>query len=169
MFTKTDIEKYFIAEKQESLLFMIIGAVAIIIALLALFVWKTQSWKGASIPLIAIALIQIVVGYTVYARSDKQRVDMVYAFDMNPDKLKSEELPRMRTVHKNFIIYRWVEIVLIVARVATVFLYIQNADKQFWFGLGLALSLQSATMLTADYFAEKRALDYTKGIESVIK
>lgn len=169
MFTKADIEKYFIAEKQESLLFMIIGAISIIIALLGLFVWKTQSWKGAFIPLIAIALMQIVVGYSVYARSDKQRSDMVYAFDMNPDKLKNEELPRMQTVNKNFIIYRWTEIVLIVAGALFVFLYKENTGKQFWFGLGLALAIQATIMLAADYFAERRAVDYTKGIETLIK
>lgn len=169
MFTKADIEKYFIAEKQESLVFMIIGAAAFIIALIGIFVWKIQCWKGASIPLIVIALIQIVVGHTVYARSDKQRIDMVYAFDMNPDKLKNEELPRMQVVNRNFIIYRWVEIALLIAGAVLAFMYKGNADKQFWFGLGIALALQAAIMLGADYFAEQRALNYTKGIEALLK
>ena len=51
MFTKTNIEKYFVAEKQESLLFVIFGIAAIVLALVGLFYWKTQFWKGASIPL----------------------------------------------------------------------------------------------------------------------
>ena len=82
MFTKADVEKYFIAEKQESLLFVGSGVAAIILALLGLFIWKSQAWKGASIPLIAIALIQIVAGYTVYKRSDADRVRNVYSFSM---------------------------------------------------------------------------------------
>ena len=109
MITKTDIEKYFIAEKQESLLFIGIGIAAIILAALGLFLWKTQCWKGAAVPLVAIALLQIIVGYTVYSRSDDQRIDAVYKLDMNPQELIHKEIPRMETVNKNFLIYRWVQ------------------------------------------------------------
>lgn len=169
MFTKADIEKYFIAEKQESLLFIIIGCVAIIVALAGLFYWKTQFWKGASIPLIIIAAIQIVVGYTVYARSDKQRTDIVYAYDMDPSKIQQQEIPRMETVNKNFDIYRWIEIVLLVAGLAMIFLYKNNAAKQFFFGLAIALTVQAAIMLAADFFAERRAMDYSKGLQSFLE
>ena len=166
MFTKADVEKYFIAEKQESLLFVGIGVAAIIIALLGLFIWKSQAWKGASIPLIAIALIQIVAGYTVYKRSDADRVRNVYSFTMDPSRLKNEEMPRMETVSKNFVIYRCVEIALILAGFFLIFLYKSNTDKQFLLGVGLALAIQAALMLTADYFAEKRAKIYTAGIKA---
>jgi hypothetical protein len=169
MFTKADIEKYFIAEKQESLLFVIIGVAAIIIALIGLFYWKTQFWKGASIPLILIALIQIIVGYAVYARTDKQRTDIVYAFDMDPSKLQNEELPRMKEVNKNFVTYRWTEIILIVAGIALALVYKSNPDKQFIVGIGVVLALQAILMLSADYIAEKRADIYTDGLTNFLK
>ena len=105
--------------------------------------------------MIAIALIQVVVGYTVYARSDRQRTDIVYAFDMNPDKLENEELPRMHAVNRNFVIYRWVEILLFVAGLVLVFTCKNDAGKQFWLGLGLALALQAAVMLIADFLLNK--------------
>ena len=114
MLTKTLIEKYFLAEKQESLLFISIGIIAILLAILGWLYFKTAFWKGASIPFLAVALLQIIVGYTVYARSDEQRVDMVYSLDMNPDQLTKVELPRMEVVNKNFVIYRWIEIVLVL-------------------------------------------------------
>jgi hypothetical protein len=167
MITRLDIEKYFVAEKQESLLFIAIGIAAIIIALLGLFVWKTQCWKGAAIPLIAIALIQIIVGYTVYARSDEDRKRNVYALDMNPQQLITKELPRMEKVNKNFVVYRYVEIALLIAGLAIYFLSRGNIDKQFWLGLGIALAVQSALMLGADYFAEKRALVYTQQLKKI--
>jgi len=169
MFTKADIEKYFIAEKQESLLFVIIGIAAIVIAFTGLFCWKTQFWKGASIPLVLIALIQIIVGYTVYARSDKQRTDTVYAFDMDPSKLQNEELPRMQEVNKNFVTYRWTEIILIAAGIALALVYKSNPDKQFIVGIGVALALQAILMLSADYIAEKRADIYTDGLTGFLK
>lgn len=169
MLTKTDIEKYFIAEKQESLLFLGIGIAAVIVALLGIFIWKTQFWKGASIPLIIIAVLQIIVGFTVYNRSDADRIRVVYALDMNPTDLKEKELPRMETVNKNFVIYRYVEIALLIAGIAVAILYSNNVDKQFVFGIAVALAIQAALMLGADYFAEKRALIYTAQLKETVK
>ena len=169
MLTKTDIEKYFIAEKQESLLFLGIGIAALIIALLGIFVWKTQFWKGASIPLVVIAVLQIIVGFTVYNRSDADRVRVVYALDMNPNDLKEKEVPRMETVNKNFVIYRYVEIALLIVGIALIVMYKNNADKQFIYGIAVALAIQAALMLGADFFAEKRALIYTAQLKERVK
>ena len=169
MLTKTDIEKYFIAEKQESLLFLGIGIAAIIIALLGVFVWKTQFWKGASIPFILIAVLQIIAGFTVYNRSDADRIRVVYALTMNPDDLKEKELPRMETVNKNFVIYRYVEIALLLVGVVLIALYKNNIDKQFIYGIAVALAIQAALMLGADFFAEKRALIYTAQLKETAK
>lgn len=169
MLTKTDIEKYFIAEKQESLLFLGIGIAAIVVALLGVFVWKTQFWKGASIPLILIAILQIIVGFTVYNRSDADRTRVVYALDMNPTELKEKELPRMETVNKNFVIYRYVEIALLLVGVVLMALYKNTIDKQFIYGIAVALAIQAALMLGADYFAEKRALLYTAQLKERVK
>ena len=51
MLSKADIEKYFIAEKQESLVFLVIGMAAILLALIFYFTVKTQVYRGAAIPL----------------------------------------------------------------------------------------------------------------------
>jgi drug/metabolite transporter (DMT)-like permease len=169
MFTKTDIEKYFVAEKQESLLFMLIGIAGIITAIVFFFFLKENFYKGAAIPLLLIGLLLGVIGYTVYKRSDEDRKRNVYAYDMNPAQLKEKELPRMKTVMKNFVIYRYTEIILALAGIG-LFIYFRNdADKQFWKGLGLALAIMALLTLIADYAAEKRGKVYTKGIESFIQ
>lgn len=167
MFSKQDIEKYFLAEKQLGLAFIIIGSIAIIIAIVFFFLLKTSFYKGAAIPLLVIGLIQLIASITVYQKADKDRVDNVYAYDMNPGKLKNEELPRMKTVVKNFAIIKWVEAALIAAGLVLIFYYRANADKAFWFGLGITLTIQALIMILADTSAEKRAIQYTKGIESL--
>jgi len=166
MLTKTRIEKYFLAEKQESLLFISIGIIAILLAILGWLYFKTAFWKGASIPFLAIALLQIIVGYTVYSRSDEQRVDMVYSLDMNPDQLTKVELPRMEVVNKNFVIYRWIEIVLVLVGMGLYVYFRENTPQEFWKGFGFALCLQALLMLGADYFAEQRAHEYTAALSS---
>ena len=168
MFNKTDIEKYFNAEKQEGLLFVLIGVVGIITAIVFFFFLKTNFHKGAAIPLLVMGLLLGVVGYTVYKRSDSDRQRNVYAYDMNPSQLKEKELPRMKTVMKNFIIYRYTEIVLLLAGAALYIYFIKDVKKDFWRGFGLALAVMALLALVADYFAEKRGKVYTKGIETFI-
>jgi uncharacterized membrane protein len=165
------IYRYFIAEKQESLLFLIVGIVAVILAVACWFFIKSNPafFKGVAIPLLAIGLIQMVVGYTVYSRTDKQQKDIAYNIGMEPVAYtKSTELPRMKTVMKNFVIYRWVEIAFIIAGLILIFLFRKNADKTFWYGFGIALAIQAIIMLGADYFAESRGRVYTNELQKIV-
>jgi 4-amino-4-deoxy-L-arabinose transferase-like glycosyltransferase len=168
MFTKTDIEKYFAAEKLESLFFIIIGIVAVILAIIFFFFLKTNFYKGVAVPLLLIAAIQITVGYTVYKRCDEDRKRNTYAYDLNPGELRLKEIPRMEKVNSNFILYRWIEIALTICGIILLFLYKENADKKFWYGIGVGLAIQALIMLSLDYFAEARAKVYTNGLREVI-
>jgi hypothetical protein len=165
MFTKTDIEKYFIAEKSESLLFIIIGITAIVLAIIFFFLLKTNFYKGIALALFVIAIIQVSVGYTVYKRSDDDRKRNVYAYDSNPSQLKNKEIPRMEKVNNSFVLYRWIEIALLLAGLVLIFLNRSNTEKSFWYGLGIGLAIQAFIMLGADYFAEARAKVYTNGLK----
>lgn len=167
MLTKEDIEKYFIAEKQESLLFLIVGIIAVLIGIGLIILYKTNFWRGFALPLIIIGAIQITVGYTVFTRSDNDRVRVVYALDMNPTELQKNELPRMQVVNKNFVWYRWTEIILIITSVLLLVRCYKNRltedswqGNNFWYRLAIALLIQSTFMLCADYFAEKRGRVY---------
>jgi hypothetical protein len=166
MFQQRDfsfIYRYFTAEKQESLLFLIVGIVAVMLAVVCWFFIKSNPnfFKGAAIPLLAIGLIQMVVGYSVYSRTDKQKADIAYNMGMDAaNYVKHTELPRMKTVMTNFVIYRWVEIAFIITGLVLIFLFKSNPDKSFWYGFGVALAIQAVMMLGADYFAEKRGKVY---------
>jgi len=165
------IYKYFSGEKQETLLFLIVGIAAILLAVIFWFFIKTNSsfFKGAAIPLLAIGIIQAVVGYTVYARSDKQEKDIAYNMGLETvTYTKQVELPRMEKVMNNFTIYRWVEIAFILSGIVLVFLYRSNPDRSFWYGLGITLAIQATLMLGADYFAEKRGAVYKEKLEELI-
>jgi len=166
MFTRYDVEKYFVGEKQESLLFLLIGIAGIVTAGIFYFVLKTNFYNGASIPFLIIGLLLAIIGFTVYKKSDDDRQRNVYAYDMNPSVLKNKELPRMKTVMKNFIVYRFTEIILAATGIALFFYFRGNSDKFFWKGFGFALAVMALLALTTDFFAEKRGRIYVKGIES---
>jgi len=169
MFTKSDIETYFTGEKQESLLFLFIGIVGISTAIIFFFLLKTSFYLGAAIPLLLIGLLLGIVGYTIYKRSDDDRKRNVYAYDMDPSALKEKELPRMKKVMKNFVIYRWVEIFLFLLGTGLYIFFIRDFRQDFWRGFGFALAVMALLALTADYFAEKRGAIYLKGIESFVQ
>jgi drug/metabolite transporter (DMT)-like permease len=169
MFSKSDIEKYFTAEKQGSLIFLIVGAFAIALALFFFFYNKTQVYKGAAIPMILIGVIFILVGFTVYRKSDDDRIRNVYAYDMKPADFKEIELPRMQKVLTDLAIYRWVEIVLFASGIL-IFLFLRKKpDLSFWYGLGLSLALMAILAHGLDFLVKKRAIDYTKKIESFVQ
>ncbi len=160
MLTKTDIEKYFIAEKQESLVFLVIGLVAVLLALIFYFMIKSPSYRGAALPLLILGLIQAIAGYSVYVKSDDQRISQVYAYDMNPDQFKTVELTRMRKVKTNFQIYRWVEITAFITGLVLILFYSNAPEKSFWLGFGISLTVMAAELFIADFIAEKRAVQY---------
>ena len=162
------IYKYFTAEKNESLLFIIIGIIAIILAVIFFFFIKTNIalFKGAIIPLAVLGIIQLVAGYSVYARSDKQSADVAYNIGLEPVAYaNNKEIPRMETVMKNFVIYRWVEIAMVITGSVLFFSFKNNIDKQFWKGFGLTLAIMALLALAADYFAEQRGRIYLKGLQ----
>lgn len=166
VFSKTDIEQYFVAEKRESLFFLCIGIVSVAGALLSWFLLKQSVWKGAAVPMLIVGLLLSVVGYTVYQRSDGDRIRNVYAYDMNPSQLRNQELPRMRTVMKNFVIYRYTEIFLLLAGTALFLYFYRNEAQAFWRGFGISLAALALIALIADGFAERRGKIYTDGLIS---
>lgn len=168
MFSKTDIEQYFVAEKNESLVFLCIGIVSVIAALLGWFLMKHAVWKGAAVPMLIVGLLLSIVGYTVYQRSDADRIRNVYAYDMNPSQIKNDEIPRMQAVMKNFVIYRYTEIFLLVTGIGLAVYFYGNTLQSFWKGFGIALAVLALIALVADHFAEKRGKVYLDGLISFI-
>ena len=169
MFAKTDIERYFLEEKSESRVFLLLGILAILAAILFFLFGNNRVFTGAAIPLLLIGILLSVVGFTVYRRSDSDRMRNVYAYDMNPSELKDKEIPRMKTVMKNFVIYRYTEIALALLGIGLYVFFIRDITKDFWRGFGLALAIMALITLTADYFAEQRGKKYLQGLEEFCK
>ncbi|MBK8087494.1 MAG: hypothetical protein IPK31_05875 [Chitinophagaceae bacterium] len=168
MFSKTDIEQYFSAEKQGSLFFLAVGIVAVIASIILFFVLKTPFFKGTAIPMIIIGLIAGTIGFTIYKRSDEDRIRNVYAYDLNPIELKVKELPRMQKVMKSFKVIIIAEVVFLTAAVFLFFYFRTNAAQQLWSGIGAGLILMAVAVLFLDVAAERRAAIYTKGLEAFV-
>jgi hypothetical protein len=158
------ISKYFNAEKSESLLFVVVGVAAILLSAYFFIKVKQPFYSGMAYSLIAIALIQFIVGFEVYFRSPKDIARVNQIMQTEVAKIKTEEIPRMETVMKKFVLYRWVEIACVVGGL---FMFFYFPPMTLLKGIGLGLSIQAIFMLSLDYFAESRGriyLDYLQGI-----
>jgi hypothetical protein len=168
MFTKADIEKYFLAEKQLGFIGLFIAAVLIITAIIFFFFLKTNFYKGAAVPLLLIGLLLAIAGSAIYKRSDNDRIRNVYAYDMNPSELQQKELPRIQKVVKNFTVYRYAEIFLLLAGIFLFFYFRNNETRLFWKGFGLALAIMALFLFVVDTTAENKAKVYADGLESYL-
>ena len=157
-----NMSSYFVAEKQESVIFIVVGLLAIG---LSVWLWMNgHRLKSMAYPLVVIALMQMVVGGLVYLRTDSQLSTLSAQMQVNPAAFKAEESTRMETVLNNFSIYKAVEMLLLIVGVGMI-AFLQRNDMAA--GIGVGLVLQAAFTLTLDIFAEARGADYLSAVQSI--
>lgn len=157
-----DMSSYFVAEKQESVIFFVVGLMAIG---LSLWLWMNgHRLKSMVYPLVVIALMQIAVASTIYLRTDSQLSTLSAQLQTNPAALKAAETARMETVMKNFSIYKTIEMLLLIIGVGLI-AFSQRHDVAT--GIGVGLILQAAFTLALDIFAETRGAAYLSAVQRI--
>ena len=168
MLTKADIEKFFLAEKQTGLLILIIGAIALVLGVIFMLVFRTALFKGVAWPLLLIGGFELFVGFSIYKRADAERIRLVYSYDMNPSVLKQEELPRLQHATSQMNIYRMVELGLALLGLILMIYFRSEAERSFWVGLGLSLIIQCMIMFVIETGALNRAKEYTRKLSAYL-
>jgi len=146
---------YFQAEKQEALIFLAAGLVALAVS--AALLRGGGPWRAMAWPLGAVALIQVAVGGGVFLRTDGQVAALSQRLDADPAACRAEETARMDRVMTGFRNYKAIEVALLAAGIALTFLFPQ---RQSLYAAGVGLVLQPAFMLVLDLFAEHRGRAY---------
>lgn len=155
------LQVYFAGEKAESLVFIAAGVVGLLGGVVFLF--RGAFLKGMAGPLMAVALIHLVVGGTVYSRTDAQVATLTQQLQQDPVGYRTAELQRMQAVNANFDLYRRIEIGLIALGVLG-FAAGWARRRRMLAGAGAGLAWQAAFTLFLDFFAEARADTYTAAI-----
>lgn len=158
-----EVSIYFSAEKAESVVLAIAGIAALGFGT---WFWTTPGYlRGIAWPLVAIGVIQLVVGTVLLLRTDRQAAKLQAILADDPSRFRSGEESRIASVMRGFRVYMAVEIVLLVAAIALVFLAKRNG---FWYGVGTGLVIQSALLLALDVLAERRAEEYREVIREIL-
>jgi hypothetical protein len=158
--------KYFNGEKAESYIFILIGVIALAMALYFIFVLKTAFWKGVAIPFIIVASLEFIVGYTIVTRSPKDIIRVETFIQKEPLSIKTLEIPRMEKVMSNFVVFRYAEIALIILGIALMY---SSMNDTFWRGIGLGLFIQASIVLCLDFFAERRGHTYLEHLKEFVE
>ena len=157
-----NMNSYFVAEKQESVIFMAVGLLAIG---LSVWLWMNgHRLKSMAYPLVVIGLMQMVVGGTVYLRTDSQVSTLSAQLQLTRAAVKAAETIRMQTVMKNFSIYKSIEMLLLIIGLGMM-AFVPRHDMAA--GIGVGLVLQAAFTLTLDLFAEARGADYLSAVQGI--
>ncbi|RXK80854.1 hypothetical protein [Filimonas effusa] len=159
MITKGEIELYFTAQKQAGWWFAAIGLIAVAAAIVCWQYQRNPFGKGLAAPLILFGLMQCAAGLRVYNESDALRISNVYAVDMNPQQLKTTELPRMKNIQKRFAVYRWIQAIMLMAGMLLLF-FLRRTPGSFWYGFGITWCVQVVVIAVVYYFAAQRAAHY---------
>ncbi len=168
MLTKAIIERYFLAEKNACLLLLILGSIMLVASIIIHFTTKSSLYKGIALGLAIIAVLQAGMGYYVYNKSDTDRKQMVYAFDMNPDVLKQKEWPRMQQVQQNFKTLMIVQAVLMLIAVVVILVFKNQPHRSFWLGLAIGLLVQLSVVFLFDGIASTRANMYADALKKFV-
>lgn len=171
MFTKENIEQYFSAFKNEQIFLIILGAVALIVALIFFVGFKTEWYKGFALPLAVFAVLYMGAGFSNYKKADILKVRNTYNYDLHPELLRTKELPRIQEMKQNFTVLIYVNISIIFAA-AFIFFYFKKKDgSEYYMGVSASLFLVAilsvviyVVMMNSSRNYERGIIDYTKDI-----
>ena len=154
-----EMTDYFVGEKQESVLFMLAALMALG---LAIWLWtQGHRLRWMALPLVVVALMQLVVGVTIFSRTDAQLAKLSTQLVSAPAEFKQAETERMQTVMANFKLYKSVELALLVLGACLV-AFFSKWDAATAIGIGLVL--QASFTLALDLFAEARGEGYLRAL-----
>ena len=151
------IATYFSAERDESMLFMAVGALALAASAYFLLVLRKPFFNGMAITLSVVAALQIIVGITIYQRSPLDTARVQQMVQSAPQQIRSEEVPRMKKVILNFKIYLGVELSLLVLSIVVLLLSLPETIIR---GAAMGLAIQAVFTAVLDLAAMRRGDAY---------
>lgn len=169
MLSRTELERYFSAEKQIGLIFIVFSILAIAIAAYLYFVKQTDLLKGFSIPVLLLGILFLMQGRNLHSRADGLMAANVQAFESKSGDIRDKELPRIKKVLDDIAGYRLVEIGLFAAAALLAFyLRSKRPDLDFVYGLALSLAITALCSHGLNFMVKKPARDYAQKVESFV-
>ena len=164
MFTKETIDQYFNAFKNEQIFLMVLGAIALTVAIVFFVGLKTKWYKGFALPLAVFGMINLGAGVSNYKKADFLKVRNTYNYDLHHELLRTKELPRVKEMNQNYTILIYVNISIIFAA-AFIFFYFKRKDgNEYYMGVAASLFLVAVLSVAIYTVMKSRSKNYERGI-----
>lgn len=169
MFKQSDIEKYFSEFKNEQVFLMVLGGVALIIAVVFYAALKTNWYRGFALPLAVFALLNIGAGFSNYKKADALKVRNIYNYDLHPELLKMKELPRIIEMNQNFTVLIYVNISILFAAAFIFYYFKKKEGNEYYMGVAASLFLVAVLSVAIYSVMKSRSKNYERGITEYTK
>jgi hypothetical protein len=157
------IEKYFTDDRLQLGIGIIISVFSLIIAAF-LYMLKRPAFAGMSYSIIPLTLILLSVCVFLFIRTPKDLKRVSTFYQTTPEKMKTEELPRMEKVLKNF---NWIIKTEICIIIAGVFLFVSFGKNDLVRGISIGMVSQASILLIFDTIETERAKIYLEFLKSL--
>jgi integral membrane sensor domain MASE1 len=154
------IDAYFSGEKYESGWILLAGALALATALALWFLVRQPFARGLAAALLLAAVLGLVVGGTVYFRTEHQVAELHRLRAADPARFSAEEGARIGAVVRSFGQYRLAYAAAVVLALVLVFVFGRPVHQ----GIAVGLLVLAALGLTIDFYAGERAQEYRRGL-----
>ncbi|MEM7552347.1 MAG: hypothetical protein AAF363_21865 [Bacteroidota bacterium] len=159
-----NIINYFNGERIQCFIGLLISIIFITASVYFLFLQK-PFFKGVAYVALPLStfLIAICIGVITRTSGDIDRVTTYYK--SNPDQVRTEELPRMEKVMRNFAIIKKVEMGLFILGIVLAISFWSNHLMR---GIAVALIVEGVTLYLFDHIAELRGIIYIRFLTSSV-
>ena len=148
---------YFNGERTESMLFIAVGGLAILVSTYFAVAVRKPFFIGVAITLSLVAVLQLVVGLTIFQRSPQDTLRVVQMVQSAPQRIHAEEVPRMQIVMRNFKLFLGVELSLLIVSIIVV---MGTASGTLIRGMAIGLAIQAVFTIVLDLAAMQRGNVY---------
>lgn len=157
------IVAYFNGEKIQCLIGAIVSIVFISLSILFLLQQKAFL-KGMAYVAIPLSAFLLIICLGVIFRTSKDIAKVTTYHKETPDKIQSEEIPRMEKVMKSFGIIKKVELAIFIIGLVLSIIFLRN---EFMIGIAIGLIVMGISLYVFDLVAESRGETYIQYLKSL--
>jgi hypothetical protein len=157
------IEAYFNGERLQCVVGLIVSVVIVAFSVSFLFQQKVF-FKGIAYVAIPLSALLIIICTGVIFRTSKDISRVTTFKEVTPEKIQSEEIPRMEKVMKSFGVIKKVELAFFIIGLGLIFISWRNDLLR---GVAVGLLIMGASLYVFDHLAESRGEAYIQFLKSV--
>ncbi|TND01807.1 MAG: hypothetical protein FD123_4183 [Bacteroidetes bacterium] len=158
-----NIEKYFAGEKLQCTIGIILSFISIALSVYFLALHKPLL-RGISFVFIPLSVLLLIICIGVVTRTPKDIERITGFYKTEPQKIQTDELPRMEKVMKNFTLIKRIELCFFTAGLLLTIFFGKNDLIK---GIAIGLMIQGAILYLFDYSAEVRGKVYFEFLKSL--